>query len=106
MLNFSVVRGTTFHRTVRWSSGGSPVDLSDYDAELLIKNNLNDVSSVLAMTVGNGRITLGGAAATIDLDISSADTPTVPEGSYVYELTLTSVSITKRLLTGIFTFTS
>jgi hypothetical protein len=95
--------GATFQRQIVWKDANSEaVDLSGYTAEMVIRDRTTSATVILTLSTANGRITLGGAAGTIDLLVSAADMG-VAAGRYSYTLELTDASsIVSRLLQGEF----
>lgn len=68
-------QGTTFHE--RWmytTSSGVPIDLTGCRARLQVRGRVTDPAALIELTTENGGITLGGAAGTIELDISEEAT--------------------------------
>jgi hypothetical protein len=94
--------GADFERTITWQSAGVAVNLTGYTARLQIRAN-QDGEVLLALTTENGKIALGGAAGTIALTITAAETTTLSEalltGIYDLELIAASGHVT-RLLRG------
>lgn len=64
-----------------------------------IRRQIEDTTVMLELTTENGRITLGGAAGTIELLITAADTSTLTT-SGVYDLELVEGAVVKRLIRG------
>lgn len=58
---------------------------------------------VVTLSTANGRIALGGAAGTVTLTITAADSALLPIGEFVYDLELTIGATVTRLLSGTFT---
>ena len=52
----------------------------------------DESSEVLTLTTANGRISLGGAAGTLTLEISATDTANLTPGDGVYDLELTDAN--------------
>jgi hypothetical protein len=100
-------QGETFTRTVTWSIDGSAVNLANYTAAMQVKSSYTSNTAILTLTsTPAAGITLGGAAGTITLTISAADTADLAVGTYVYDLELTSDDDTvTRLLEGQFVVT-
>lgn len=100
---FTADQGATFNQVITWKdSANAPIDLTGYTARMQIRQKVSS-SVALALTTENGRITLGGAAGTIDLLVSSTDMTALPSGPYTYDLELVSGSgIVSRLLMGTF----
>jgi len=100
--DFTIERGTTHRRTIKLEDAANqPVDLTGYDARLQIRNRSNVSELGIALDVAGGGITIGGAAGTIDLYISDADTSALSISSGVYALELIDAEYNvSRLLQG------
>ena len=98
-------QGADFSLSLTWESpAGSPVDLTGYTAALVIRSTYGAQPEILALAQGSG-ITLGGAAGTIAIAITAAQTTAIERPNYasltmyagepayrlgVYDLVLTS----------------
>lgn len=85
--NFTIYQGATFYKKITFEVEGSIQDLSEYDAELVIKDEPGG-SELLTLAVGEG-ITLGGVLGTIDLKIEPLVTKNLTWSAATYELLLT-----------------
>jgi len=88
-LNFRLRKGSTLRRTVTWYQDAArtlPVDLTDYDARMQIR----DLAGVqlFELTTSNGGLTLGGLAGTITFYISAEDTDEPGADNAEYDLEL------------------
>jgi len=99
----AVYRGETLQRVFTYKdSDGVAVDLTGYSASMQVRKSLADGVALELSTV-NSRITLGGAAGTVTILVSAADTATIDVGQYFYDLELTSgSSVVTRLIEGRF----
>lgn len=114
-------QGTDWSRTLTVNdSGGSPLDLTSYTARMSVRKKVGG-TEIISLTTVNGRITLGGAAGTIVLSITSADSANLaPAGytpiglepsvsvapAYVYDLEIVSpTAAVTRVCEGTFTVT-
>jgi len=98
--NFTINQGETFSKLITWrDSAGDLINLTGYTARMDLRRKPTDAASLLSLTTANSRITLGGAAGTITLLVSAADTALL-SGTYVYDLELVNGSVVKRLLQG------
>lgn len=89
--NITCDQGATFKRTITWTNQAkTPYNLTGYTARMQVRSNVTSNTVVLELTTGNGRITLGGAAGTVDLLVSAANTASLTSGLYVYDLELVS----------------
>ena len=85
--DFVIEESVRFDKRITWKdSTGTPIDLTGYTAQMMIKKRITDTSPVIELNTTNSRITLGGAAGTIDLLISSADTDGLDLDVGVYDL--------------------
>lgn len=104
IVNLVADQGATFTQRLTWKVDGNPVNLTSYTARMRVKNIFKNFE-VLHLTTTSG-ITLGGAAGTIDLNVSAADMTTVVPGKYSYDLELVSAGgVVTRLVKGTFTVT-
>ena len=95
-------QGATFQRQITWNdTNGDPVDLTGYTARMQVRPTTDSTTLTLELTTGNNRITLGGAAGTIEL-LVAASVMTMA-GDFVYDLELVSGTIVTRLVEGFFT---
>ena len=110
---FTVFRGSTFARRLVYRTLAAdgvtktPVNLTGYTAKMTIRKDY-DGESAIDLTTENGRITLGGTAGTIALDITAADAAGLPVMTGVYDLELyasdaNGVRTENKLLYGTFT---
>jgi hypothetical protein len=98
--NIEAFAGATFDRTFSLAVAGVPVDLTSYSAAMQVREAVDSVSPLISLTSGSG-IVLGGTAGTIQVNIS-ASTMGVAQGSYCYDLEITSGSVVSRVLQGSF----
>ena len=98
----AMFRGETFVRSLTYKNDdNTPVDLTGYTATMMIREDLDSAVVAMEISTNNGRITLGGAAGTIDIEVSSTDTDQMAEGTYVYDLVIEDgSSVVTRLLEG------
>lgn len=98
--DFTIYRGCDFQRVFTYKdSSGALVNLTGYTANFIARPSQNYGADALSLSVGSG-ITLGGAAGTITILISDAQTTALNDDELVYSLKLTSGSITFPLLAG------
>lgn len=79
----TIYQGATFRQSFIWKSGPTIaevelVDLTGCVARAAIREKYDDPAALLDMTTENGRIVLGGAAGTIDLELAAEATATLP----------------------------
>ena len=91
--HFIIEQGATFKHTLTLKdSSDTVINLTGYSAEMDLKKNQDDSSDVITLTVANSRITMGGGAGTIVLEISASDTTSFAVGDGVYDLEITDSS--------------
>lgn len=78
-LDLCIEQGAGFEVNLLWrekAAPQTPIDLTGYSARMKIVFDQGEPSevTVLELTTGNGRITLGGTAGTIDLFVTATDT--------------------------------
>ena len=99
-----IEQGATFSQLVTYKEAGVAINLTGYTARMQVRSTLESATTVVELTTANVRIALGGAAGTITLTISAADTAALTAGRGVYDLELVSGSgIVTRLLQGVAT---
>lgn len=89
-LKLEILQGATYRKRLTWKAGtpAVAVDLTGYTARMQVRGEIEDVTFLIELTTENNRITLGGAAGTIDLYISAADTEALTWETGVYDLEL------------------
>lgn len=99
-------QGASWHYELTWSTGdpSAPVNLTGYEARMQVREEIDSTDTILDLTsLIGGAITLGGAAGTIELDLSATATAEVTPGTHVYDLELESgAGVVTRLLQGNF----
>lgn len=103
-LNLAIEQGATF-RPPPWTwKAGSPlaaVDLTGCTARMHVRQKIDSVDTLFELTTENGRITLGDAAGTIQLEVAADDTAAITWTSGVYDLEIEFPDgFVKRLLYG------
>jgi hypothetical protein len=100
--NIAVEQGADWAATVTWEADGDPVDLTGYSAAMQVRKSPGSVAALLELTDAAG-LTLGGAAGTIEITITSAQLSAIEAGDWQYDLELTSASgVVTRVLQGRF----
>lgn len=98
--NFTIYQGATFFKRIFYKLEGELQDLTGYSAELIIKDKPQK-NVLLTLSTSEGGIELGGAAGTIDIEITDDETKLLTWKTGVYELFLTdTASRTDVLLFG------
>ena len=98
-------QATTFALDFTIQTGNTLWDLTGYTATMTIRPFVGSNTTTLVLTNGNG-ITLGGAAGTVAIDISSTVTADLNPSRYSYDFVLNSGSVVTRLLEGKFIVTA
>lgn len=103
--DFEIEQGTTFNKEFLYKDvNDDPVNLSGYTARMQVRSTVSSADVLLSLTTSNGRITMGGAAGTIDLDLTATDTAAITWRRGVYDLEIVSSNGTvTRLLQGVIT---
>jgi hypothetical protein len=100
-LDFLMPKGSTFSRTLTWKVSGSAVNLTNYTARMQARTSHISGTAVLTLTTENGKITLGGAAGTITLNLTATETAAITQQSLAYDLELVSAGgVVTRLVEG------
>jgi hypothetical protein len=91
--HFIIEQGATFKHTLTLKdSSDTVINLTGYSAEMDLRKNQDDSSEVITLTVANSRVTMGGGAGTIVLEISASDSASLAVGDGVYDLEITDSS--------------
>ena len=108
--NFTVVNPTsssfqiTNGATGTYISGGlayAPVNLTGYSAALQIRSLPSDPTAVLSLATSGNGITITALTGQIDVHATAAQTAAIDEGTYYYDIEITSVSgIVTRIAQG------
>jgi len=100
--NISLDAGADYTKTFLWKdSNGNLNNLTGYTARMKARPALGSSTTTLDMTTANGKIVLGGGAGTVQIIISSADSTTLTQPVYFYDLEVVSGgSVVTRLLEG------
>lgn len=99
-----IVQGETLAKTFNWKAGkpvALPVDLTGCTARMQIRSKVGAVAHLLELTTENGRIVLGGAAGTVQLNLTAAETSAINWVSGVYDLEIVYLDgRVRRLISG------
>lgn len=98
-------QGSTILKQITYTIDDVPVNLTGYTARMQVRESHASPVVVLELTTENGRITLGGAAGTIDIDIEYTATTDIKPKKYVYDLELVYSTNVYRLIEGDFIVT-
>lgn len=101
--NLNAQQGANFDCTFTWSDENNvAIDLTGFTAIMQVREDY-DGALLTEFNTTDGSITLGGAAGTIRLEKSAAETQTWSAANYVYDLELTSgAGFVTRLIEGFF----
>jgi len=95
-----IPKGATFDVTLTWKNADrTPKNLTGYTAKLQVRESIGS-TLLLEMSTSNGKIILGGAAGTIQLLLSAAETAALTWDEGIYDLFITGPSGTRKLLKG------
>jgi len=101
--NFLAEQGATLERTILYTDADEvETDLTGFTAAMQVRPTVGSATVILELTTENSRLTLGGAAGTIDVLVSAADMTVLTPGKYFYDLELYTGSIVIRLIEGTF----
>jgi hypothetical protein len=102
--NFLCEQGATFNPLITWrDESNALVDVTGYTARMQVRPTVASTTVTTSLTTENGRITLGGAAGTIELLITDEDTALLTPATYKYDLEMVSSGGTVvRLIKGNF----
>jgi len=104
LYNFAAEQGATLARTILYTDADEvETDLTGYTAAMQVRPTAASATVTLELTTENGRITLGGAAGTVDILVSAATMEAITPGKYYYDLELYSGATVIRLIEGTFT---
>jgi hypothetical protein len=100
--DFAIVTGTDFSRNLLWRTiEGGPIDLTNWSARMQIRAASDPAPLYADLSSTGTGIVLGGAAGTIVISISAADTAAFPAGVAKYDLFMTDpASATSCLVFG------
>ena len=102
--NFLAEQGATLARTILYTDADEvETDLTGFTAAMQVRPTAASATVILELTTENSRITLGGAAGTVDLLVDAATTEALTPGKYFYDLELYTGSTVIRLIEGTFT---
>lgn len=99
--SFVIEAGATLNFQFTLYSAGSKWDLTDYEARMDIREDIDSPTALISLDSDGNGITLGGSAGTVEITIDADTTTTFPAGRYVYDLELESLDGTVwRVLQG------
>lgn len=98
--DLEINQGATYSKTFTWKDGaGEPVNLTAYTARMQVRRGVSDETVLLELTTENGRLTLGGVAGTVSLNLTPTVTAAIDwrRGKYDLELVAPDGSVTRFL---------
>lgn len=98
-------QGATLMKQITYTIDDLPVNLTGYTARMQVRESHSSAAVIVDLNTENGRIVLGGALGTIDLNIEYAITAAIKPKCYVYDLELIYGSNVYRLIEGDFLVT-
>lgn len=100
--DLTILQGATFELRVIWQdSSRAAISLTGYTARMQIRERLSATTTLANLSTENGGITLGGAAGTVDLLLTAAETAAISAVRGVYDLELVSATgVVSRVLGG------
>lgn len=88
--NFIIEKGESWSTTIAASDAdGSHIDHTGYTVEMDIRDSYDSASELLALTAGNGRVSITGGG-DIGLTVASSDTSSLSFDRGIYDLKVTS----------------
>ena len=103
--NLVCEQATTFNFIFTIKNGSTPWNLTGYTATMTVRPFVGASTTTVVATTANGRITLGGIAGSVTVNLNATTTGAIGAGRYVYDLVLTSGSVVTRILEGKFIVT-
>jgi hypothetical protein len=99
-------QATTYRFAFTVKTDATPWNLTGYTATMTVRPFVGSTATTLLCTTANGRITLGGAAGTVVVNVNAATTAAITPNRYDYDLVLNSGGTITRLLEGQFIVTA
>lgn len=103
-LNLKLEKGSVFKKTFVWKlANGGVQDLTGWTARMQFRTKVSSPTVLLELTTENDGILLGGAAGSIYIEATAAQTDALPEvNNGRYDLELVSAGEPARLVEGYF----
>lgn len=100
--NATIDQGATWTVTVLYKdSTGAAINLTGFTAAMQVRQQYNSDTAELTLTTSNGGIAITGSTGTVLVTMTAAQTGSLDEGYFVYDLELTSPdSLVTRLIQG------
>ncbi len=89
-VKLEILQGATFRKKITWKTGtpATLVNLTGYTARMQVREDVEDAAVLVELTTENSRITLGGAAGTIELYLPPLVTAAFTWEAGVYDMEL------------------
>jgi hypothetical protein len=97
-----IEQGTTWVRTLTLrNSDDALINLTGYSARMSVRQKIESTTTLLDLTVANGRVALGGAAGTIILTLTATETAALSFALAMYDIEMVSgAGVVTRLMRG------
>jgi hypothetical protein len=104
LLDLIVYQGATFRKLITWTAEDTLVNLTGWSARMQLRSRHTSTTVLASLTTENSKIILGGAAGTVDLNLTAAETAALTRTKGVYDLEMIDPNgVVIRLLEGSFT---
>jgi len=100
--NMNARQGSTFTETLTVRVGANPLNITGYQARMMVRATPSSSTVVLNLTTENGKIAIVGATGTITLTLSATEMDAVAPRTYRYDLELVTGDTVIPLLEGAF----
>lgn len=100
--NLEIDQGADWFFNVTYEQpAGTPVNITGYSADFAMRATPQNATAVLELSTGGNGITINGSQGIVQLHATSEQTAAIVEGTYFYDLIITSQSnIVTRLVQG------
>jgi len=95
-------QGSTFTETLTVRIGANPLNITGYQARMMVRSTPSSSTVVLNLNTENGKISITGATGTINLSLTAAEMDAVAPRTYRYDLELVTGDTVIPLLEGAF----
>jgi len=100
--NMNARQGSTFTETLTVRIGANPLNITGYQARMMVRSTPSSSTVVLNLNTENGKISITGATGTINLSLTAAEMDAVAPRTYRYDLELVTGDTVIPLLEGAF----
>lgn len=100
--NLEIDQGADWFFNVTYEQpAGTPVDITDYTANFAMRATPQSATAVLELSTDGGGITIDGTEGIVQLHATSEQTAAIVEGTYFYDVIITSqLNLVTRLVQG------